>query len=274
MYCKFFIGGVMSKEYLGKIVNVKMDRPMGTKHPKHGFVYPVNYGYIPNTVSGDGEELDAYVLGVFKPVDTFEGKVIAIIHRTNDNDDKLVVVPEGKDYSDEQIRALTEFQEQWFESEIWREQSDYEVLAPNCKIRWIDNFQIDKQRYTQVSAYVYNEKNQLLIVKNGNTWTIPGGHPEVNETQQQTLERELMEEACVTLKEIKYIGAVEVVEDDKVYYQLRYTAKVDKILPFKQEYEISERNFVNLDELTKFIKWANGETFQKQILASKKVWNI
>ena len=124
MYCKFYIGGVMSKEYLGKIVNVKMDRPMGTKHPKHGFVYPVNYGYIPNTVSGDGEELDAYVLGVFKPVDTFEGKVIAIIHRTNDNDDKLVVVPEGKDYSDEQIRALTEFQEQWFESEIWREQSD------------------------------------------------------------------------------------------------------------------------------------------------------
>ena len=48
----------------------------------------------------------------------------------------------------------------------------------------------------------------------------------------------------------------------------------NKILPFKQEYEISKRNFVNLDELTKFIKWANGETFQKQILASKKVWNI
>lgn len=110
----------MSVEYLGKTVFVKMDRPMGTKHPKHGFVYPVNYGFIPNTVSSDGEELDAYVLGVFKPIENFEGKVIAIIHRTNDNDDKLVVAPEGKNYSDEQIRALTEFQEQWFESKILR----------------------------------------------------------------------------------------------------------------------------------------------------------
>lgn len=110
----------MSQEYFGKIVEVKMDRVMGSKHPKHGFIYPVNYGYIPNTISGDGEELDAYVLGVFEPVENFKGKVIAIIHRINDNDDKLVVVPEYKNYTDEQIRALTEFQEQWFESEIWR----------------------------------------------------------------------------------------------------------------------------------------------------------
>lgn len=110
----------MNKDYLGKIVKVKMDRPLGSKHPKHGFIYPVNYGYIPNTVSGDGEELDAYVLGVHEPLDEFEGQVVAIIHRTNDNDDKLVVMPKGKNYTDEQIEALTEFQEQWFEHEILR----------------------------------------------------------------------------------------------------------------------------------------------------------
>lgn len=110
----------MVKDYLNKIVEVKMDRPMGSKHPKKGFIYPVNYGYIPNTVSGDGEELDAYVLGVHEPLDTFSGRVIAIIHRLNDNDDKLVVVPDGKMYSNEQIRALTEFQEEYFKSEIYR----------------------------------------------------------------------------------------------------------------------------------------------------------
>ena len=109
-----------NKEYLEKIIKVKIDRPFGTKHPKHGFIYPVNYGYVPNTISGDGEELDCYVLGVFEPVDKFEGKCIAIIHRTNDNDDKLVVVPKDKDYSDDAIEALTEFQEQYFEHEIWR----------------------------------------------------------------------------------------------------------------------------------------------------------
>ena len=107
-----------SKDYLGKEVTVKMDRPFGSKHPKKGFIYPVNYGYIPNTISGDSEELDAYVLGVFEPVEEYTGKVIAIIHRTNDNDDKLIV--SNKNYTDDQIRALTEFQEAYFESEIWR----------------------------------------------------------------------------------------------------------------------------------------------------------
>ena len=109
-----------SKEYVGKIIDVKIDRPMGSKHPKHGFIYPVNYGYVPNTISGDGEELDCYVLGVFETLETFTGKCIAIIHRTNDNDDKLIIVPEGKEYTDDAIKALTEFQERFFESEIIR----------------------------------------------------------------------------------------------------------------------------------------------------------
>ena len=109
-----------SKEYLGKVVTVKMDRPLGSKHPKHGFIYPVNYGYLPNTISGDGEELDAYVLGEFAPCDEYDGEVLAIIHRINDNDDKLIVVPQGKNYTDDQIRALTEFQEGFFESIIIR----------------------------------------------------------------------------------------------------------------------------------------------------------
>lgn len=109
-----------SKEYIGKVVNVKIDRPFGSNHPKHGFIYPVNYGYVPNTISGDGEELDCYVLGVFESVDEFSGKCIAVIHRTNDNDDKLIVVPEDKNYSDDAINALVEFQERFFEHIIIR----------------------------------------------------------------------------------------------------------------------------------------------------------
>lgn len=110
-----------AKEFLGKKVNVKMDRQMGSRHPKHGFIYPVNYGFIPNTISGDGEELDAYVLGEFEPLDEFTGKVIAVLHRTNDDDDKLIVCNENRGFSDEQIDALTEFQERFFEHEIIRE---------------------------------------------------------------------------------------------------------------------------------------------------------
>lgn len=109
-----------NKDYIGKILKVKIDREFGSKHPKHGFIYPVNYGYIPNTISGDGEELDCYVLGVFEPIKEFNGKCIAIIHRTNDDDDKLVIVPDGVEYSDDAINALVEFQERYFEHIIIR----------------------------------------------------------------------------------------------------------------------------------------------------------
>ncbi len=109
-----------ANDYLGKDVNVEIDRQLGTRHPKHGFMYMLNYGFIPNTVSGDGEELDAYLLGEFDPVASGKGKVIAIIHRTNDDDDKLIVSKDGKEYSDDAIRAMTEFQERFFESIIIR----------------------------------------------------------------------------------------------------------------------------------------------------------
>ena len=106
---------------LGKIVTVKIDRPIGSVHPEYNdMVYPVNYGYIPNTISGDGEELDCYILGVFEPINNFKGKCIAIIHRTNDDDDKLVIVPKSIEYSDDAIEALVEFQERFFEHIIIR----------------------------------------------------------------------------------------------------------------------------------------------------------
>lgn len=111
---------VNARDFLGKLVRVHMDRPLGSKHPKHGFTYEVNYGFIPNTISGDGEELDAYVLGPDYPLKDFLGRCIAIIHRTNDNDDKLIVVPDGFDFPDEYIEQKTAFQEQWFEHTIIR----------------------------------------------------------------------------------------------------------------------------------------------------------
>ena len=109
-----------STKYLEKIIEVKIDRPMGSKHPKYNYIYPVNYGYIPNTLSGDGEEIDCYVLGIFEPLEIYTGKCIAIIKRLDDNDDKLVIVPENKNYSDDEIKVLTEFQERFFKSEVIR----------------------------------------------------------------------------------------------------------------------------------------------------------
>jgi len=104
---------------LGKNVTVIIDRPMGTYHPKHKDIfYPVNYGYIPGVMAADGEEQDAYVLGVNEPLQEFTGVVTAIIHRIDDVEDKWVVAPEGVKFSKEEIWEQVKFQEQYFKAEI------------------------------------------------------------------------------------------------------------------------------------------------------------
>ena len=104
---------------LGTIVKVIVDRPLGFPHPKYkDIIYPVNYGYIPGVIAGDGEEQDAYILGVNEPIPEFIGKVIAIIHRLNDMEDKWIVVPENKSLSKEEIANSVAFQEKFFDTEI------------------------------------------------------------------------------------------------------------------------------------------------------------
>lgn len=104
------------KDYLGKEVQVVIDRPLGSKHPKYELYYPLNYGYLPCTISGDGEPIDAYILGEFEPLEEYKGTIIAIIHRRNDVEDKLVV--SNTFYDERQVKALVEFQERFFDSDI------------------------------------------------------------------------------------------------------------------------------------------------------------
>ena len=104
---------------IGNIVKVIVDRPLGSYHPKHKDIYySVNYGYVPGVMAPDGEEQDAYILGVGEPVSEFEGKVIAIIHRLDDVEDKWVVAPENASFTKEEILQQVAFQEQYFQAEI------------------------------------------------------------------------------------------------------------------------------------------------------------
>ena len=104
---------------LGKTVTVTVDRPLGTYHPEHPDIfYTVNYGYLSGVLAPDGEEQDAYILGVDEPVCEFTGKVIAVIHRIDDVEDKLVVAPEGTTFSREEIGRQVAFQERFFRTEI------------------------------------------------------------------------------------------------------------------------------------------------------------
>ena len=104
---------------IGKMVKVIVDRPLGSYHPQHKDIYyPINYGYIPGILAPDGEEQDAYILGIQEPVEEFTGKVIAIVHRLDDVENKWVVAPEGVTYTIEEIKEITFFQERYFNSKI------------------------------------------------------------------------------------------------------------------------------------------------------------
>lgn len=104
---------------IGDIVTVIVDRPLGSYHPEYKeMFYPINYGYIEGIIAPDGEEQDAYVLGVDKAVKEFRGKIIAIVHRFDDVEEKWVVCPENLTFSKEEINEQIKFQEKYFQSEI------------------------------------------------------------------------------------------------------------------------------------------------------------
>ena len=118
-----FIAAVLRKalvsSYLGRMVEFEIDRPLGSAHPKHpDLIYPVNYGFIPGVFGGDGEELDVYLLGVDEPVFKYTAQIVAVVHRLDDEEDKLVGAPAGMHFTKTEIEKSIAFQEQYFKTEV------------------------------------------------------------------------------------------------------------------------------------------------------------
>lgn len=185
-------------EYLGKMVDVVVDRPLGSKHPEYGFIYPVNYGYVPGTVAGDGEQIDAYILGKFEPIEKFRGRVIAVIKRKNDNEDKLVVAKTLNSYGKQEIRALTEFQERFF---------DTEIICCNRK---------EGESRIRVTVLGFARRgNEVLVlegydaIKEEIFYRFPGGGVEFWEKSIEALKREFAEELKAEILYAEYLCKIE-----------------------------------------------------------------
>ena len=104
---------------IGRTVTVTVDRPLGSYHPEHkDLYYPINYGYVEGIMAPDGEEQDAYILGVNEAVDKFTGTVIAVVHRNDDVEEKWVVAPAGMTFTKEKIKEQIHFQEKYFDSKV------------------------------------------------------------------------------------------------------------------------------------------------------------
>lgn len=106
--------------YLGKTVTIGIDRPIGYVHHKgeKTLIYPINYGYIPEVLGGDGEELDVFLVGVDEPVSTYTGKIVGIVYRADDVEDKLIMSPEGTSFSAEEMAQAVFFQEKYYRSTV------------------------------------------------------------------------------------------------------------------------------------------------------------
>jgi len=164
-------------QYMGRPVHVVVDRPAKSQHK--GITYPINYGYIPGLIAGDGEEQDAYILGVFEPLTEFDGQVVGAIRRINDCEDKLVVAPSGKTYHQGQIAEAVHFQEQYFETRII---SCFEKSCGVLPYRFVDG----------------QQEFLLVFETHSKCWSLPKGHIEAGETDVQAALRELYEETGMT----------------------------------------------------------------------------
>ncbi len=228
---------------LGKKVKVTVDRPLGTYHPKHkNLYYPINYGYIEGIMAPDGEEQDAYILGVDKPVSEFEGVVIAVIHRNNDVEEKWVVAPEDSIFTKEEIESAVYFQEQYF---------DYEVIM--CEVKFYESVPDERLKFAVIAA---KKDGKWVFCKHRerDTFEFPGGHRETGESIMETARRELYEETGAIEYEIEpvcyySVSAPNVFEGEETLGLLCYA----EIREFEKELHSEIEKIIITDELP--INW-------------------
>lgn len=227
---------------LGTTVTVTVDRPLGSRHPEHpDIIYLVNYGYIGGTIAPDGEEQDAYILGIDEPVEKFTGMVVGVICREDDVEEKWVVVPEnmaGTEICWEcNIMQAVDFTEKYFKSKLY-------------------------PKYEKTSgAVLYTEKDgqrrYLLVKTKSGHIGFPKGHVEYGETEKESALREILEETgikaelCGDFRMEYTFTTLENTEKTGAFYLAYYDYKESQL----QESEIDEEYLLPYEEAYEKLNW-------------------
>lgn len=250
------------------IYKVTIDRPMGSSHPDYpALIYPVNYGYISGIVAPDGEEQDAYILGVDVPVHEFTGRRIAIVHRRDDLETKWIIVPENIVFNKQQIEEMIYFQEQYYDSyvemlndEMWDAFDEHENYLGYQIKRSMAKDLPEGVYHIVVMVYTKTSDGKILVTQRARNktyplkWEITGGSIVTGETPVEGAARELSEETGIlqTLENFREIY----VHVDKIRHCIYhcYLACIPKEVPVKlQMGETMDYRFLDFTEFNKLV---------------------
>lgn len=251
-----------------EIYTVKMDRPLGSTHPDWpAMVYPVNYGFIQGITAVDGEEQDAYVLGVDTPLDEFTGKRIAIIHRRDDDEDKWVVAPENIPFTKQQIEEMVYFQEQYYDSYV--EMLNEELWDATDKNENKLGYQVPRSMakslpegvyHVVVMVYTMTADGRLLTTQRSRNktyplkWEVTGGSILAGETPRQGAVRELWEETGISLQEQELEPLYDLTDSARHCIYHSFIARVPQgVKVHLQEGETMDYQFLFYEEFKKLV---------------------
>lgn len=233
---------LLAKSYLGKTVSIKIDRPIGYIHKKENYslTYPINYGYIPGVLGGDGEELDVYLLGVDVPVSDYTGKIIGIVYRKNDVEDKLVAAPTNMIFYQNEIAEQVHFQEQYYKTQI------ESLFEKSCGA---------------VIYTVLEDKIKYLLIKSQNgDIGFPKGHIEQGENEETAALREIYEETSIRAKLVRDFKetVIYTMPNGKNKTVIYFIAKYEKQIPKHNEgFEHNEYMLLEFDKALELLSFDN-----------------
>ena len=252
-----------------EIFTVTVDRPLGSAHPDYpSLVYPVNYGYISGIIAEDGEEQDAYIIGVDIAVDEFTGKRIAIVHRRDDVETKWVIAPESMPFNKQQIEEMVYFQEQYFDSyiemlddEMWDAYDRDEKLLGYQVPRSMAKSLPDGVYHVIVTVYVRMADGTFLTTQRSKNktnplkWEATGGSILAGETAVQGAMRELVEETGI-VRTKEQMHEIYCFVDDKRHgiYHAYFTALDEDVKIHLQYGETMDYQFLDYEEFKELVK--------------------
>ncbi|MEI6578990.1 MAG: NUDIX domain-containing protein [Eubacteriales bacterium] len=228
---------------LGNYVRILVTNPIHSINKQYDFEYLLNFGVVEGVKQFDSPLLGAYIMGIFHPVRSFDGRVIAVIHRNEPKAVLLVVAPKSMEFIDNQIRNAIAFAEAGFD------------------------YNLDCLYERSCGAIVFrniNDEIRFLLIKNKRSahWGFPKGHIELGETQAQTAIREVLEETGLHIEIVpEFVSKSEYTIQKKVEKSVTiFLAKTTDTKTTIQREEVEDYIWLNYDKAFEMLRFENDKT--------------